>query len=82
VAKLLTDYGVIGLLTFLMMLIGTLWRRDIALMSLVALTTFLIGGGYLLFTPMLVLSFLLCIWSEEALPARPATLRRIERDAV
>lgn len=65
VAKLLIDYGVTGLLAFLTMLAGTLWRRDMALMSLVALTTFLVGGGYLLFTPILVLSFLICIWSER-----------------
>lgn len=64
-AKLLIDYGVIGLLTFAAMLAGLLWRRDIALMSLVAVTTFLTGGGYLVFTPILVLSFLLCIWTEQ-----------------
>lgn len=78
VAKLLIDYGVVGLLSFLAMLIGTLWRRDIALMSLVALTTFLIGGGYLLFTPMLVLSFLLCIWSEEKSASQERTAREPE----
>lgn len=65
VAKLLIDYGIAGLIAFLTMLAGTLWRRDMALMSLVALTTFLVGGGYLLFTPILVLSFLICIWSER-----------------
>jgi hypothetical protein len=65
VAKLMIDYGVIGLLSFLIMFIGTLWRRDIALMSLVALANFIAGGGYLLFTPILVVSFLLCIWSER-----------------
>jgi hypothetical protein len=62
IAKLITDYGAIGITAFLAMFVGTLWRRETAILSVLALTTFLIGGGYLLFTPMLVLLFLLCIW--------------------
>jgi hypothetical protein len=72
IAKLILDYGVIGFAAFMAMLVGTLWRRDIALMSLTALANFLLGGGYLLFTPILVLSFLLCIWSERHDRARNA----------
>lgn len=62
IAKLITDYGAIGITAFLAMFAGTLWRRETAILSVLALTTFIIGGGYLLFTPMLVLLFLLCIW--------------------
>ncbi|WP_244655453.1 hypothetical protein [Sphingomonas sp. CFBP 13603] len=62
IAKLITDYGAIGITAFMAMFVGTLWRREIAILSVLALTTFIIGGGYLLFTPMLVLLFLLCIW--------------------
>jgi len=65
IAKLLLDYGVIGLIAFVVMLVGTLWRRDIAILSLLAVTTFVIGGGYLVFTPILVMMFLLCIWSDR-----------------
>lgn len=63
VAKLITDYGVVGIASFLVMLVGTLWRREYAILSIVAIVTFVVGGGYLVFAPMLVLLFLLCIWS-------------------
>jgi len=66
IAKLITDYGLIGITAFMAMFIGTLWRRETAILSVLALTTFLVGGGYLLFTPMLVLLFLLCIWGGTA----------------
>jgi hypothetical protein len=62
IAKLILDYGVIGITAFMALFIGTLWRRETAILSVLALTTFVVGGGYLLFTPMLVLLFLLCIW--------------------
>ncbi|HEY0316653.1 MAG TPA: hypothetical protein VGC28_10380 [Sphingomonas sp.] len=68
IAKLIMDYGVVGIAAFLAMLFGTLWRRKTAILSILAAVTFLVGGGYLLFTPMLVLLFLLCIWS-----GRPVT---------
>lgn len=68
IAKLIMDYGVVGIAAFLAMLFGTLWRRETAILSILAAVTFLVGGGYLLFTPMLVLLFLLCIWS-----GRPVT---------
>jgi hypothetical protein len=66
IAKLITDYGVVGFAAFLAMYVGTLWRRETAILSVLALTTFIVGGGYLLFTPMLVLLFLLCIWGGSA----------------
>lgn len=77
IAKLIIDYGVIGITAFLAMLAGTLWRRETAILSVLALVTFVVGGGYLLFTPMLVLLFLLCIWSglpegEAERPVMPA----------
>jgi hypothetical protein len=67
IAKLIIDYGLIGIAAFLGMFLGTLWRREYAILSVLALMTFVVGGGYLLFTPMLVLLMLLCIWS--GLPA-------------
>lgn len=63
IAKLVIDYGLFGLVAFLTMFVGTLWRRRTAILSVLALATFIVGGGYLLFTPMLVLLFVLCIWS-------------------
>ncbi len=57
------DYGLIGAAAFLTMFLGTLWRRETAILAVLALTTFLVGGGYLLFTPVLVMLFLICIWS-------------------
>ena len=67
IAKLIIDYGLVGIAAFLGMFLGTLWRREYAILSVLALMTFVVGGGYLLFTPMLVLLMLLCIWS--GLPA-------------
>jgi hypothetical protein len=64
-AKLLMDYGVVGLASFLAMFIGALWRYEIAILSMLAISTFLVGGGYLLFSPILVLLFMLCIWSDD-----------------
>ncbi|WP_242138291.1 hypothetical protein [Sphingomonas sp. TREG-RG-20F-R18-01] len=66
IAKLILDYGIVGIAAFLALLVGTLWRRETAILTVVALTTFVVGGGYLLFTPMLVLLFLLCIWGGPA----------------
>ncbi|MGN6124813.1 MAG: hypothetical protein ACTHOJ_17855 [Sphingomonas oligoaromativorans] len=63
IAKLVMDYGLIGIGAFIVMFLGTLWRRDYAILSVLAFTTFVVGGGYLLFTPILVLLMLLCIWS-------------------
>ena len=61
--KLFVDYGIFGLLVFTTFLIAALWRRDIALVSLFVLINFQIGGGYLLFAPLMVLSAVACIWS-------------------
>jgi hypothetical protein len=47
------------------MFIGALWRYEIAILSMLAISTFLVGGGYLLFSPILVLLFMLCIWSDD-----------------
>lgn len=63
IAKLIIDYGLIGLTAFAGMFTGTLWRREMAILPVVALMTFVVGGGYLLFTPILMLLMLLCIWS-------------------
>ncbi|WP_260928046.1 hypothetical protein [Novosphingobium sp. 9] len=65
IAKLMIDYGLVGITLFMTMLAGTLWRRELAILSVLAVVTFIVGGGYLLFTPMLVLLFLLCIWSAR-----------------
>lgn len=80
IAKLIIDYGVIGLIGFLALFLGALWRFEIAILSMLALSTFLMGGGYLLFSPMLVLLFVLCIWSAGgARPSADAALRTARR---
>jgi hypothetical protein len=76
IAKLLTDYGVIGFMLFTTMLAGILWRRDIAMLSILGIVTFFVGGGYLLFTPMLVLLFFLCGWGEA--PRATRSIRSAE----
>jgi hypothetical protein len=64
IAKLLIDYGVIGLLLFTTMLTRLLWRPDVAMLSILSIVTFFLGGGYLVFAPILVLMFLLCGWGS------------------
>ncbi len=61
--KLYIDYGVFGLLSFSAFLIGTLWRREIAFVSLFVLVNFQLGGGNLLFAPLIVISAILCVWA-------------------
>lgn len=72
--KLFVDYGILGLGAFAVFLVGALWRRDIALVSLFALVNYQIGGGYLVFAPLVVLAAILCIWSgpPRTLAVRPA----------
>lgn len=69
--KLFFEYGILGLTAFAVFLVGALWQRDIALVSLFLLVNFQFGGGYVLFMPFVVLSALLCIWSApQPRPAR------------
>lgn len=62
--KLFFDYGLVGLAAFWTFLIAAVWRRDLALVSIMLLVQFQLGGGSLLFSPLLVLMAMLCIWSE------------------
>lgn len=66
--KIFFEYGIIGLTCFVVFFVGTLWRRDIAIVSLFMLVNYQLGGGYLLFMPLIVLAALLCIWSDRLLP--------------
>lgn len=61
--KLYVDYGILGLISFSAFLVGALWRREIAFVSIFVLVNFQLGGGYLLFAPMLVIGAILCIWT-------------------
>jgi hypothetical protein len=64
--KLFVDYGLIGLVTFACFFVHVLWRRDIAIISLFILVNFQLGGGNLMFAPLVVLGAILCIWSQQA----------------
>lgn len=61
--KLFIDYGYVGLGLFWTFLFATLWRRDMPLVPILLLVQFQIGGGSLLFSPLLVLIAMLCIWA-------------------
>ncbi|MBB5685761.1 hypothetical protein [Sphingobium boeckii] len=63
--KLYFDYGLIGLGLFWTFLISAIWRREMALIPVLAIVQFQLGGGSLLFTPLLVLMAMLCIWSKK-----------------
>lgn len=61
--KLFIDYGILGLGLFTWFLFVSLWRRDIAIISIFCLVNFQMGGGNLLFPPLVILMAVLCIWS-------------------
>lgn len=63
--KLYFDYGLLGLGLFWTFLISAIWRRDIVLLPILAIVQFQLGGGSLLFTPLLVMMAMLCIWSKK-----------------
>lgn len=61
--KLFIDYGIIGMGLFAAFLIRSCWRRDIAIVPIFCLVNFQLGGGNLLFPPLIILIALLCVWS-------------------
>jgi hypothetical protein len=63
--KLFVDYGLIGLFAFACFFVHALWRRDIAIVSLFVLVNFQLGGGNLMFAPLVVLGAILCVWSQQ-----------------
>ena len=66
--KLYFDYGLVGLLLFWTFFVNAIWRRELMLLPILSIVQFQLGGGSLLFTPLLVMIAMLCIWSQ-----RPAT---------
>lgn len=71
--KLFVDYGIIGLLTFAVFLFLSCWRKDMAIISIFCLVNFQMGGGNLLFPPLIALIAILCVWSgrfDQATAAR------------
>jgi len=63
IAKLIVEYGVGGLIAFMLTLVAGIWRRDLAIIPLLMLSIFLFGGGNFAFSPLLAEIFLLCIWA-------------------
>lgn len=74
--KVIIDYGYIGLVMFLGLIISAVWRRDISIIPLMMLSVYFLGGGKLFATPGLVFTVLMAIWS-----ARPEMERGDEADA-
>ena len=62
--KMFFDYGLLGLTTLVAFIVTVWWRPDYPALTLVALFTFQLGGGYLLFPPMVLLLSLICSWSR------------------
>lgn len=79
--KLLFDYGALGLFLFAVFLVGVLWRWDAPALSIASLLLFQLGGGYLLFPPLVFVIALLCIWSRPVTPAALAPRRAWARSA-
>ncbi len=62
--KLVVDYGFLGLIVFTIFFVFTLWRSWLALITLFLLINFQLGGGNLLFPPLVILAAIVCIWSK------------------
>jgi hypothetical protein len=62
--KLFVDYGFFGMAVFAAFFIATLWRSWLALITLFLLVNFQLGGGNLLFPPLVILAAIVCIWSK------------------
>lgn len=67
--KLFIDYGILGMIAFFAFFIHSIWRKDAKILSLYFLVNFQLGGGSLLFPPLIILIVVLCVWSVNE-PAR------------
>lgn len=63
--KLFVDYGLIGLILFATYLPYVVVRSINLIIPILLLVNFQLGGGHLLFTPLIALISLLCIWSHS-----------------
>lgn len=77
--KMFFDYGLLGLLTLVAFILAVWWRSDYPALTLVAIFTFQLGGGYLLFPPMVLLLSLLCTWSRPFPPRQISTSALMRR---
>ncbi|RVT91070.1 hypothetical protein [Sphingomonas crocodyli] len=77
ISKLTIDYGMIGCLLFMVLILKAFWRWDMAILPLVVLMQFLTGGGYFVFTPLIAIYMLLSVWAvppkEAEAPPSEAT---------
>ena len=64
--KLFVDYGILGLLVFWTFFVHAIWRQGSAIVACFMLVNFQLGGGNLLFAPLVVLAAIVCIWSTPA----------------
>jgi hypothetical protein len=78
--QLLIDYGIFGLVSFFTFFGISVWRRNMLALSVLSFTIYVVGGGYLLFSPMIILIAMICIWSE--VPERAAAGPSAHRQAL
>lgn len=62
--KLFIDYGILGLAIFASFLGAATWRRDLSVVSIFSLVNFQLGGGNLVFPPIIILTAMLCVWGD------------------
>jgi hypothetical protein len=73
--KLFIDYGIVGLILFAAFLGTATWRRDVSVISIFSLVNFQMGGGNLVFAPLIILTALLCVWAGNPDKAKIAKTR-------
>lgn len=62
--KIFVDYGYLGLIALFGTVISTLWRRDIAILSVYLIVLYQVGGGNVTVMPILTIMILLTAWSK------------------
>ncbi|HKO51510.1 MAG TPA: hypothetical protein VJV79_27565 [Polyangiaceae bacterium] len=75
--KTLIEYGIVGLLAYVSLLMSVFYRRDMRLLSAVCLFLFVFGGGYLLNPPIVYLLTALLTWGPGEAVGASAEVRNI-----
>jgi hypothetical protein len=65
----------VGLILFAAFLGTATWRRDVSVISIFSLVNFQMGGGNLVFAPLIILTALLCVWAGNPDKAKIAKTR-------
>ena len=69
IQKLTIDYGLFGMFVYTTLVISAIWRTDMAILPILALIVYALGGNYIFLSPIITLLLLLCAWCDRPPPA-------------